>query len=126
MSRTISVEELRGLRDELRRRFEPFGARVEGFELQTDDTLFTWIGWAYTTEAAEGLFHEWRSKDRSRQLTVFIVRDDKLVTKDNKKLQRHLFDRGDVPTQITQDGIWDLLRELGLEQTNPLIIQRKL
>ncbi len=127
----VSQNDLNRLREKLKGRFEPFGARVEEIELRMPDRIYKWRSRVQTTESQDGSWTKWESSDLVPQieLVVFIVEDHARLKPENEEQRRQLFDRGagewHVPLPILMNGIWDILREIAGEPIPPIRVKRE-
>jgi hypothetical protein len=116
---------LSAFRDELRKIFEPVGARIEQFELQLGARSLRWR--SRTPELPShhvgGAFEEWTTDARARQhrAQIVIVRDAQLVNAGNQHEHEHLFESLTMPERLLRPNVWTILRTLGIEIADPIV-----
>jgi hypothetical protein len=116
---------LTAFRDELRKIFEPCGARVEQFELQLANRCLKWRSRTpdLPSHHVGGAFEEWTTAARVRQhrALIVIVRDEDLVNADNASQHARLFESLAMPERIMRPNIWTILQTLGIEIADPIV-----
>ncbi len=116
---------LTAFRDELRKIFEPCGARVEQFELQLANHALRWRSRTpdLPSHHVGGAFEEWTTAALVRQhrAQIVIVRDPELVNPGNQHEHEQLFESLAMPDRIMRPNIWTILRTLGIEIADPIV-----
>jgi hypothetical protein len=116
---------LTAFRDELRKIFEPCGARIEQFELQLAGRSLRWRSRTpdYPSHHVGGAFEEWTTTARIRHhgALIVIVRDPQLVNAGNQQAHEQLFESLQMPERIARPNIWTILQTLGIEIADPIV-----
>jgi hypothetical protein len=116
---------LTALRDEMRKIFEPCGARIEQLDIQLVRRSLRWRSKTpdYPSHHVGGAFEEWTTSDRAERhrVTVVIVRDESLLDPRNAAQHRELFESCAMPERMMQPNIWDILRAFGIALENPVV-----
>lgn len=117
---------LTAMRDELRKIFEPFGARVEQFDIQLKGRSLRWRSRTpdYPSHHVGGAFEEWTTTDRAERhrVAIMIVRDESLLDPRNAARHRELFETHAMPERIMQPNIWGILRAFGIALEDPVVV----
>ena len=117
---------LTALRDELRKIFEPCGARVEEFDVQMGGRSMRWRSRTpdYPSHHVGGGFEEWTiaaRPDPQHRITVVIVRDENLLDPRNESHHSDLFESRWMPERLRQGQVSAILNALGIELHDPII-----
>ncbi len=117
---------LTALRDELRKVFEPYGARVDEFDLQLAGRSLRWRSATpdYPSHHVGGAFEEWniaQRPDQQHRITVVIVRDENLLQPANAHHHTDLFEGRWMPERMLHGKISGILQALGIELKDPII-----
>ena len=125
----VSIKEqtaLTALRDELRKVFEPCGARVEEFDIQMAGRSLRWRARTpdYPSHHVGGAFEEWsiaQRPDKQHRITVIIERDENLLDPRNEDRLSDLFEARWMPERLIKGQVSGILQALGLELEDPII-----
>ncbi len=124
----ITIKEqaaLTALRDELRKIFEPYGARIEQFELQIANRALRWRSRTpdLPSHHVGGAFEEWTTtaKVRQHRALIVIVRDEQLVNAGNREQHARLFESLAIPERMLRPNIWTIVQTLGIEIADPIV-----
>ncbi len=117
---------LTALRDELRKVFEPFGARVELFELHLGRRMLRWRARTpdYPSHHVGGAMEEWVNSGRhnkQHQIVITILRDDGVLEPENAPLHAELLKGRWVPERLSVVKIVELMRVFGIDLSEPEI-----
>lgn len=114
------------LRDELRKVFEPFGARVEQFDVQIGKRLLRWVSRTphYPSHHVGGAFEEWTNSGRynkQHRIVITIVGDDSPLDPSHATEHLGLLEGRWVPERLSCAGISELLNTLGIPLSDPVL-----
>jgi hypothetical protein len=116
---------LTALRDELRKVFEPYGARIDQFEIQLSDRSLRWRSWTpdYPAHHIGGAFEELRNLEKFRlhRVIIVIMSDEHLLGPDDSERYKMLFEARWMPERIFQPNIWNVIQSFGIELIHPII-----
>jgi hypothetical protein len=117
---------LTALRDELRKVFEPFGARVEQFEVRFAGRSLRWRSKTpdYPAHHVGGAFEEWNitaRPNRQHQIVIVVVRDESLLEPRNADQHRELFEAQWIPERLSVAKIVEILKTFGVPLADPVI-----
>jgi len=116
---------LTAFRDELRKIFEPLGARVENFELRISNRSLRWRSRTpdLPSHHVGGAFEDWSTTARMKQhrAVIVIVRDQNLVDAKNAAQHHELFESLKMPERIAHANIWAILQTLGIGIVDPIV-----
>jgi hypothetical protein len=126
---SLSMKEqaaLTALRDEMRKVFEPCGARVEEFDVQLAGRSLRWRAKTpdYPSHHVGGAFEEWtiaQRPDKQHRISVVIARDESLLDPRNEDHHSDLFEARWMPERLLHGQVSGILQALGIELNDPII-----
>ena len=116
---------LTALRDELRKTFEPYGARVEQFDIQLSGRALRWRSRTpdYPAHHVGGAFEEWTSRDRlgAHRVTIVLLSDETVHEAGNDADHEMLFEERWTPERLLRPNVWKILQSFGIELKDPIV-----
>src|SRR5579863_6656793 len=116
---------LTAMRDELRKIFEPFGTRVDQFEIQFGARCLRWRSRTpdYPSHHVGGAFEEWTTARAARRHAVNIMlrSDESILDREREHEHRELMAGRWMPPRIHQPNIWKILGSFGVVLEDPIV-----
>ena len=116
---------LTAMRDELRKIFEPFGARVDQFEIQFGARCIRWRSRTpdYPSHHVGGAFEEWTRERAVRRhgVNIILISDESILDREREPEHLELMAGRWMPPRFYQPNIYKILDSFGIALENPII-----